>query len=42
MFLSINGQILVNKTISGGKVINLPKGIYIVSANDKTHKIIIK
>ena len=39
---NIHGQILVNKTISGGKVINLPKGIYIVSANDKTHKIIIK
>lgn len=39
---NIHGQILVNKTISGGKVINLPKGIYIVSADNKTHKIIIK
>lgn len=39
---NIHGQILVNKTISKDDVMNFPKGIYIVSVDNKSYKIIIK
>lgn len=39
---NINGKLLYNKKVVGNRQITLPNGIYIVSADNKTHKIVIK